>query len=141
MHETFRFQSTLSSISAWTLSNLCRNYHLSDPAVPKILPAFGNLISNDDPKTLHCPCWDIAFLIDTPSKTIKEIVHAGLVSPLVSILNHNQGALVTPVNIKAISRLETDTEIQIGCVFTDGAMPLLANLALLILYVTTIIIS
>jgi hypothetical protein len=69
-------------------------------------------------------------LIPLASKTIKEIVHAELVSPLVSILNHNQGALVTPVNIKAISRLETGTEIQIGCVFTDGSMPLLAKFGL-----------
>lgn len=81
----------------------------------------GILISNDDPETLHYSCWALAFLTDGPNEIIQEIVEAGLVPRLISLLNHNEGAVVTPV-LKAIRNIAAGNELEIGCVFAAGAI-------------------
>lgn len=80
----------------------------------------GILISKDDPEILHYSCWALAFLTDGPNEIIQEIVEAGLVPRLISLLDHNESAVVTPV-LKAIRNIAAGNELdEIGCVFTGA---------------------
>ncbi|XP_046649765.1 importin subunit alpha-1-like [Daphnia pulicaria] len=90
----------------WALLSLCCavDNPLTVPAVRQLLPALAHLIKNNDEEILADACWVLADISKNSDERTQEVVDAGVVPRLVTLLNHNEEA-VTEGALFAISTI------------------------------------
>ncbi|XP_046442133.1 importin subunit alpha-8-like [Daphnia pulex] len=67
-------------------------------------PDLAHLINNNDEKILSGACWALFWLTDDPNKRMQEVVNAGVIPRLASLLNHNEKDVIDPT-LKIIGKI------------------------------------
>ena len=114
----------------WTLSGLC--YDTNPPpsvaTVRQLLPALVHLIhDNNDEEILAEACSAISYLTYGPY--IQEVVDAGIVSRLVTLLEGNEVAMgvISPA-LRTMRNISSESDSQTESLLNAGACPLLAKM-------------
>ncbi|XP_046453773.1 importin subunit alpha-8-like [Daphnia pulex] len=63
-----------------------------------------HLINNNDEEILSGACWALFWLTDDPNKRMQEVVNAGVIPRLASLLNHNEKDVIDPT-LKIIGKI------------------------------------
>lgn len=113
----------------WTLSNLCRNKNPSPsiPVMKKMLPVIKFLLGHVDSEIQADSCWALSYLSDGCNDRLEEIVHSGVIAPLVAHLTTAEINVITPA-LRALGNLVTGTDSQTDAVIECGVLPALCNL-------------
>ena len=114
----------------WTLSGLC--YDTNPPpsvaTVRQLLPALVHLIhDNNDEEILAEACSAISYLTYGPY--IQDVVDAGIVSRLVTLLEGNEVAMgvISPA-LRTMRNISSESDSQTESLLNAGACPLLAKM-------------
>ncbi|XP_046448876.1 importin subunit alpha-5-like isoform X2 [Daphnia pulex] len=109
----------------WTFWNICYNPP-SIPVVRQLLPALAHLIQIDDEEILTAACQTLSFLTYSDEQ-IQEVVDAGVVPRLVTLLDHSEVIVIQPA-LNTIRDILSSRNIETDSVLAAGAYPLLAKL-------------
>jgi importin subunit alpha-2 len=99
---------------------LCRN-KIPPPSVPQLLPALAQLIHNDDEEILVDACSALSYLIDSPNELIQEVVNAGIVPQLITLLDNTKVAVIS-ATLRTVSKIAAGNAIQIQALFTNNVV-------------------
>ncbi len=100
---------------------LCRYLNPTDPTVQQLLPALFHLIYKNDKHVLASACMALCYLTVT-NDVVKEVVDAGVVPRLVTLLDNNDASVSFPA-LRTIGNIVTGIQTMVA-----GAYPLLAKL-------------
>lgn len=119
---------TMLRNATWTLSNFCRGK--PPPLFERVSPALQTLavlIYSEDVEVLTDACWALSYLSDGPNDRIEAVLHAGVCSRLVELLDHPSILVQTPA-LRAVGNIVTGDDRQTQVVLTCGAVPKLLTL-------------
>ena len=107
----------------WTLSNLCRHKipPPSVPAVRQLLPALAHLIHNNDKEILVNACSALSYLTDSLNELIQEVVDAGIVPQLITLLYNTKVAVIS-ATLRTVSKIAAGNAIQIQALITNNVV-------------------
>lgn len=96
----------------WALSNMCRGK--PQPAIETLssaLPVLLGLLSSQDNEVLVDTCWALSYLSDGDTDRIQLVMSAGVVGPLVNLLQHGDSNVVTPA-LRTLGNFVTGDDVQ-----------------------------